>query len=268
MPTKVILENYIDDILGESGTSVPDSTIISGMEDVVRKLEMTDISLLQDMENITVIETSPVSVHYLQPTLDVYCNKERVIKRDNEQHISNKYSLLNDYGQTTYYYVVGNKLFIYPFVDTNTYTYRGIAYSVSGGRLTWCDRFNYPLALYCAILILFTRFSKEIEALILASSGLLVSPAGLPGMDETTLNSLYNRVIDRLNRHDTELSAAELELIKTQISAYSAQLGKDNVLSYKLQSRVQGAQQMLSRVATIRQLYTEYFQALKQEPQQ
>lgn len=266
MATKVVIENYIDSLLGTSGTEVPDATIMAGMEDVVRKLEMADKTLLMDLNTITEITATPVTMHYIPPTIDVYCGDERCIRRENIQHINSRYSLLNDRHATTYFYTVGNKLYLHPFVTGENYSYRGIVYAVSGGRLTWNDRFNYPLALYCVTSLLFTQFSEELGKMITASSGLLTGGSNnITGIDETTLDDLYKRVINRLDVDDVELSAAELELIKTQISAYTAQLGRDNVLSYKLQSRVQGIQQMLARIQTIRQQYIEYFANLAQD---
>ena len=259
MATKVVITSYIDSLLQESGTQVPDSTIIAGMEDVVRKLELSNPTLLKDLNTETTIASTPVTLHYIPPTIDVYCNGDRAIECENTQHISNRYSLLNDYGNTTYFYKVGNLLHISPFDETKNYTYRGIVYSVSGGRLTWNDRFVYPLAMYCAISVLLGQFSAALSKLITDSSGMTTPTGNITGLDETDLTRLYNRVIGRLNLDDVELSSAELDLVKTQIQAYSAQIQKDSVLSYKMQSRVQAVQQLLAKISAIRTQYMEWF---------
>lgn len=259
MATKVVINNYIDSLLGESGTEVSDSTIIAGMEDVIRKLEQYNYESLKDLETITEITSSPVSMHYIPPTLDVYCNDERCVKRENKQHVSNRYSLLNDYGNTTYYYVTGNNLYLYPFDESKTYNYRGIVWAVSGGRLTWADRYNYPLAMYCAMSELFKRLSAELEALLSDSSTFSTSSSPTNVGTGVNLSNLYSRVLARLNAHDVELSSAELNVIQTEIQAYSAQMGRDSIWTQRLQGRVGAAQMLAQRYQAIKQSYLEYF---------
>ena len=247
MATKVVITSYVDSLLGESGTQVSDSTIIAGMEDFVNKLQQSNPDALKDLEVSTTIATVPVTIHFIPKELDVYCGIERLTHQRDTQFIANRYSLLNDFGNTSYYYVIGNKLYIHPFDATKTYTYRGIAYSVSNGVVTWCDKYVYPLALYCAYVTLFAQLSNEVSA-IATASGLTLG-----------LTVDYNKTLERLTADDVELTGAELEYAKTQIQAYSTRVGADGVVSDKLKSRVENAKMMFTRMTSIWQTYMQYF---------
>ena len=253
MATKVVITSYIDSLLQESGTQVPDSTIIAGMEDVVRKIELSKPELLRSMEVETAIASSPVTLHYIPPTLDVYCDGLKAVERRNLEHISSRYSLLNDYGDTCYYYVVGKLLYIYPWDATKSYTYRGVAYSVSNGTLTWCDRFVYPLALYCAYLTLYGRMSVEMAAIVASSqSGLSLDLSGLLSLD-------YTKPTSRLTADDVELANAELDKIRTRIAEYQAMTGADSVAASKLQNRVGTVAAIIANMNSIYTRYIEWF---------
>jgi len=223
------------------------------MEDVVRKLELSNPNLMRSMEVETVIASSPVTLHYIPPTLEVYCDGLKAVERKNTEHISSRYSLLNDYGDTCYYYIVGNLLHIYPLDETKSYTYRGIAYAVSNGTLTWCDRFVYPLAMYCAYLTLYGRLNTELAAITESTQ------CGL-GLDLSHLLSLdYNKPTARLTADDVELAAAELDKIRTRITEYQAMTGSDSVAASKLQSRVGTVAAIIANMNTIYTKYLEWF---------
>lgn len=277
MATKVVITDYVDSLLGTSGTSVSDALIMGGMEDVIRKLELTSPQSLRDLETTTTITSTPVTLHYIPPTIDVYVGDERAVRRDNKQHVSSRYSLLNDYGETTYYWTTGNQLNLHPFDSDKTYTYRGVAYAVSGGNLTWADRYNYPLALYCAMFTSYKNIVGEIGELIDDASGFESGALGdatnnpiagiLPSGPNDTIRKLYDRVIARLNKHDIELSTAELDVIKTQISAYQATLQRDYTLSMKMQSRAAIFDKYIAMYTSLKQQYNEWFAQIQEAKQ-
>jgi len=248
MATKVVITSYVDSLLGESGTQISDSTIIAGMEDFVHKLQQSNPDALKDLEVSTTIATVPVTIHFIPEQLDVYCGIERLTRQKDTQFIANRYSLLNDLGNTGYYYVVGNKLYIHPFDATKTYTYRGIAYSVSNGVVTWCDKYVYPLALYCAYVTLYAQLNVEVSSIVTASG----TSTGLGTVD-------YNNVLPRLDADDVELTGAELDYAKTQIQQLGVWVGADGVVSDKMKSRVENAKMMHARMVTLWTQYMQYF---------
>ena len=266
MATKVVIESYVDSLIGASGTKLSDSLLLGGMEDVVRKLELTNPKALRELETTSTISSTPVTLHYIPPILDVYVDDDRAVLRDNKSHIANPYSLLNDFGETTYYWVTGNKLHIHPFDADKDYSYRGIVYAVSNGVLTWADRLNYPLALYCGSYISYSNIVEAINGLITDASTYETGSLNdstlsnvMPSAPNNKMNALYNRVVNRLDSHDIELSSAEIELVKTQIAAYQAMQQKDYTMSMKLQSRAAIFDKWVAMFMTLKQQYNEWF---------
>ena len=254
--TKVVINSYVSSIIGESGISVPDSTIIAGMEDFVRKLELLRPDSLKEMEDSIAIAASPVTLQYPYPGISVYCGNDKLVEKTDVEHVGNPYSYLDDYGNTGYFYLIGNLLYVYPFSTLKTYTYRGIVYSVQNGTLVWPDRFVYPLALVCAYTELFGRFSSEVKQISLDGSAFGVN---LNYQDGTVSPLNYGDVDVRLNDDDVELAGAELEKIKTQISAFGAVSNAQQIIAYKLNARVENAKLLLGRAQAIYQQYLSYF---------
>lgn len=252
MANKVVIVDYVNGLLNESGASVPDSTIIAGMEDIVRKLEQTNPAALKPLETERVVDAFPYTLRYVAPTLEVFANGKKAIRRDNAEHISNPYSMLNDGNETTYFYVVGNKLHVVPKTDAK-YVVRTIEFSVQNNNIVWYDRYNYPLALYCAYATLFGHVSKEIGAIITESGSSL-------GLNvDTMLNLQYTRPLSRLASDDVELAHAELDRIKTRIAEYQAMTGADSVAGSKMQNRVAIQEQRLATANMLRGQYLEWF---------
>lgn len=244
MATVVVINDYIDSLLGVSGTSVPDATIMAGMEDFVHRLEQYNPIALLDLETEIEISEIPTELHYISPLLAVYENDNKLAKRENKEHIANRYSLLNDMGETANYYLIGNKLYIYPFNTSRSYTMRNITYSVTSGVLTWCDKYNYPLAMYCA----WAQLVKSLYADIVEIAGLVDAAITLD------TSSFDARMLD----DDVELATTELGLIQAHIQAS----GADNDA---IKSRVESTKNLLMEVASMRQQYLEYFGTIAPE---
>lgn len=248
MATKVSITQFVDSLLGESGTQVPDAVIMAGMEDVIAKLEKINPDALRDMNVETTITTNPVTLHYASPSMSVFRNGEKAIRVEDAERITNSLSLANDLGNTAYYYVIGNNLYIHPFLPLrNTYTMHGIAYAVSNGNVTWADRYTYPLAMYCAHTMLFRRLNEEISAIAEEMSGL------------TGLSLDFASVTTRLTKDDVELAMAELEKLRTQIQQYSAVNETAQISVGRLGVRTEGLKTMLARYQIAKANYLEYF---------
>lgn len=250
---KVNINLFIDGLLGTSGTSVSDALIIAGMEDVVRKIENSNPRLLKELETDVAVSSSPLTLHYVPPTFEVYCDDRKAFNAPSKDFISNRYSLLNDFGETTYFYVIGNKVYIYPYDSGKSYRYRGVVYSVNSGVLTWSDRLVYPLGLYCAYTTLFETLIDELTTVSSeAAETFAVNPSTLLGLS-------YTNTETRLSDDDVELASAEMGKLQTKIAEYSAAVGADASLAQKLASRVKALESRMITVQTIRAQYLEWF---------
>lgn len=248
MATKVSITSYIEGLLGETSITVPDQTIMAGMEDILRKLETYLQQALADFWVETAVVSNPVTLQNPLGAIELYCGNDRAIRRSSKQHAANKMSLMYDRGDTAYYYIVGSKLYIEPYVPArNTYTVRGIAYAVSNGSITWPDKYIYPLALFAACDYLYSRYSRELESI---------------ASDVTTFPSLtlaFTNAETRLSNDDVELASAELAKLRTQIDAYAAGTQIEGARVQRIQMRVELAQQLLSRYMAMKARYQEYF---------
>ena len=246
--TTLTLTSYVSTLLGSTVTTISDSILLSGMEDIVNKFEIQFPERLAELNTETSIYSVPVTIHNVSPLLRVLCNGKEAFRRNGTEHVSDKYSLKCDNGKTTYYYVIGNKLYIYPFFPTsNEYVMHGLAYGVDSGVLTWPDRLGYPLALFCAADLLFGEFSTELLSIITTISDALVN---------SDLADEYTLVATRLLADDVELAEAQLAKIRTCIEEFSAIAGASASV---LQASIQNASLLLGRYATIRNRYLEYF---------
>jgi hypothetical protein len=251
MATKVTIDRYMEQLLGRADISTSDEMIIAGMEDVVNKLELFRPDELVEMATeSTAIATVPVTIHNVSPALVVTCDDIPAVRVAGLDHISNRYSLKYDNGKTTYYYLIGNKLYIYPFdTNSNIYKMQGLSYGVSNGVLTWQDKLVYPLALYCSAELLFGEFSTELQAIIAMLSQTL----------EMDLTAEYAKVQTRLNADDTELANSQLAKVKTYIDEYMAKVGNQSIAGQNAQTRVANANMLASLHATMWGRYLAYF---------
>lgn len=243
MATKVVINDYIDSLIGVSGTDVPDATIIAGMEDFVHRLEQVNPDGLLELESETDISVIPTELHFVSPTLAVYEGHNKLAVRENLEHIANRYSMLNDMGETANYYLIGNKLYIYPFDITKRYSMRNVSYSVLAGVLTWCDKYVYPLALYCA----WAEIIKTVQ------------------LDITNITALADTSLTLdMTAFDARMLADDVELANSELGALQATIQAAGVDAEVISSRVEGTKNLLIQAGTMRTAYLEYFGTVNQ----
>jgi len=260
MTTSVDIDGYVAGVLGETGINVSDDVMIAGMEDVIRRVETMMPELISEFNLETTISSIPVTLHAPSLGITVYKDNSLVVQRNSRQHISNELSLLNDRGETAYYYVIGNKLHIEPFKPSMfTYSVIGVAYSASNGSVTFPRRLKYPLALYCAQHETYKRYRDAIEDVTSDISTL--SSIGI-GREELAL------VQARIASDDAEMAATQLAKIRLQVDAASAQSGVDSLRIQRIQSRIEYANSMLNKHMVTRAAYDAYFTAGQQPMEQ
>lgn len=247
MATKVSLTGYVDTMLGRTGTSLSDHMIFAGMEDVVHKMTLFMPQNLNDMTTETTVTSTPTTIHNVTPNTVLYCDGVPSVRINSGESVHYRRSLFHDYGITTSYYFIGDKLHIKPFDSSRNYTLRGITYSVSNGVLTWPDKYIYPLAIFCAYSTLFKEVGLEIEAIVT-----------LMGRDISATFD-YAGAIRRLSNDDVELAKVELEKIMTQINQYATTVGHDQAITAKATERVKNVENMLIRYNSLKLSYAEYF---------
>jgi len=257
MATKVSIEEYVTDVIGSTVT-LTDNAIMAGMEDVIRKIETLQPQLLELFRaESAAIANIPLTLHDPSLGVVVFRDEDIAIRRPNKAHITNKLSLLYDKGETAYYYIIGDKLYIEPFKPTR-YTYKvvGVAYGVSNGSLTWPRRLAYPLALYCT----HVEIGKEYMA---AVSAIRDDIATLPlsAIDQSDMA----RVAGRLAGDDTELAGAELAKIKTKLEAVAIQGNIEGVRVQRIQMRVETATALLHKYMSAKATYSEFFGIMQGE---
>ena len=159
----------------------------------------------------------------------------------------------------------GNTVTIYPYSASNSYIIRNVYYAVYDeyDNLAWPERYVYPLGLYCGYITLFTKLHTELEDLIDDCDGSGITNDVTVG--EVPLLTYINRVLARLNRDDVELASSEIELVRTMISAYTAEVQMDAVTSDKLKSRVEASKMLLTKALSLKQLYMEWFGQTQEE---
>lgn len=106
--------DYVESLTGASSVTIDDASYQNGMEDVVRKSIMFSPDLLKELETEIDIEATETTLKYVLPTLKVFKGNNECIRVNNLQHIANTHSMLNDFGNTQYYMLVGNKLILHP----------------------------------------------------------------------------------------------------------------------------------------------------------
>ena len=271
----VALNSYIDNMLSESGTSVSDSLIMSGMEDCIRKFFIFRPQELPNFEAMVEITSVPHRLQLVYPSLKVYSGNKSLTRTIDKNDIADRYSLLNDRGATEYYYVIGRDLYIYPFTTGKAYSVRSIVYSVNRGALTWPAVYNYPLALYCVYSILFARYVEDMNTIV--SQCNTRSGNVVPSVPAPTLPTITHSELPRLTNDDVELAQAEMESVKiyleefstkhqatlssiqASIQAYTASVGSDSVFVEKIRSHTENAKSSYALMMNAYQQYTDYF---------
>ena len=271
----VALNSYIDNMLSESGTSVSDSLIMSGMEDCIRKFLIFRQQELSNFEAMVEITSVPHSLKLVFPSLKVYSGDKALTRTVDKNDIADRYSLLNDRGATEYYYVIGRDLYIYPFTTGKRYSVRSIVYSVNRGALTWPAVYNYPLALYCVYSILFARYVEDMNTIVSQCNS--VSSSRVPVVPSPTLPRINHTELERLENDDVELAQSEMGSVKlyleefstkhqatlssvqTAIQAYTAAVGSDAVFIEKIRSHVENAKSTYALMMNAYQQYNDYF---------
>lgn len=248
MATKITITSYVNSLLGRPvSLSLPDQMIMAGMEDIVNKFTMVNPAMLSKMSASTNIASASTTIHNPDGELKVFRGRRPCIRISGLEELPSDYSLKRPDRLTTYFYVTGNTLNITPFYTGTPYRYEGLAYNVSNGSLTWPDMLTYPLALYCAIDVLFKDFSTEIDNIITAASTTL------------SMSLSYTNALTRLSRDDVELAKAELEKLSTEINEYAVKSNQQAVVAQNIKSRVDHAMSLLLRMNTLKQRYNEYF---------
>lgn len=271
----VALNSYIDNMLSESGTSVSDSLIMSGMEDCIRKFLIFRPQELSNFESMVEITSVPHSLKLAFPSLKVYSGNKALTRIVDKNDIADRYSLLNDRGATEYYYVIGRDLYIYPFTAGKSYSARTITYSVNRGSLTWPSVYNYPLALYCVYSILFARYVEDMNTIVTQCNS--VSGSVVPAVPAPTLPRITHSELPRLTNDDVELAQSEMASVKlyleefsttyqatlssvqTAIQAYTAAVGSDSVFTEKIRSHIENAKSTYALMMNAYQQYNDYF---------
>lgn len=294
MATKTDITEYVAQLVGTDATELlSDEVVLSGMEDIIRKIEMLKPSELKQFEVYLNINNSPIKLHFVSPTLEVFCNEERAVRRGDKEHISNPYSLLFDSGSTTYWWVVGSNLYVYPIHPQKTYSVHSVEYGVDNGLLIWPDRYVYPLSLFCTMrtALLEARNSvnnintddlQTIEDLtITASWPELTLDIDLPseldqselvpdwpdtititsGVDTILANMIagisFADTTTRLSDDDIELANGEISKVRAQVEMYATELTSaiaDNKNKIETYLGLLGAE--VSRIKSILDIYT------------
>ena len=230
------------------------------MEDVIRRVETMMPSIMNEFNTETEVASVPVTLHAPSLGITVYKDNEVAVPRNSRQHIKNSLSLLNDGGETAYYYVIGDKLYIEPFKPTRyKYSVIGIAYGVQYGNVTFPRRLKYPLALYCAQAETYNRYRSSIEAVTSDISSL--PSISISSADLTLLQA-------RIASDDAEMASAELAKIRLQIDAASAQAGVDTIKVQRIQARIEYANGMLNKHMVTKATYEAFFTAGQQPMEQ
>ena len=250
--TRIDVQNYVNSILGTTDIIVDNNTIMAGMEDIVNRISLINPKALKALEVPVALTCSSsgasITLQYV-PTnneeINVYYTKSSIPKKlvrvDNPEHITNTYSLLNDgdYGKR-YFWIRGNKLYVYPSDEGDTYEADIVKYGAdNSGKPIWHDRYNYPLALYCSIFELNRVFNAYVSLLI-------------NRMIKENVKYDYTDVNKRLKADDVELAAAELQKIQTAISEQAT--ASDN-----LRVIMENTVNTLQRIRNLRQEYYDWF---------
>ena len=260
MTYSVDINSYVTDVIGEDPIVVSDETIIAGMEDVIRRVETLMPELINEFNVETEVASIPVTLHAPSLGITVYKDNSVVVPRPSRQHISNELSLLNDRGETAYYYLIGNKLYIEPYKPSMfTYSVIGVAYGVQYGTVTFPRRLKYPLALYCAQIETYNRYRSAVGAV---TSDISTLPSIL--VADSDLNLLQARI----TADDAEMAQAQLAKIRLGIEATSAQAGIDSLRIQRIQARIEYANSMLNKHMVTRAAYDAFFSAGQQPMEQ
>lgn len=251
LTSTIVLATYVDRLLGKTGTTLDQNTILAGMSDIVNRFEVGSPERLVDMHVATAITSVPVTLHNVSPTIKVMKNGEQIVRRADYSHLGNSYSLKNDSGKTTYFYTVGNLLYITPFsAPNNSYVMEGLYYGVDGSTLTWPTKYMYPLALFCAADELFKDLSAELRLIITALAS-LSTPASLA--------TEFAAVQTRLTADDVELANAQLQKLRAYIEEMSATDNHYAVSAQNATSRINNASMILAAYSVLKSRYLEYF---------
>lgn len=249
--TTVNINDYVTDIIGEGAVVISDETMMAGMEDVVRKIETLAPEMMREFEVETALSSVPVTLHAAGVGVRVYKNNEIVIPRPDKQHISNPMSLMHDRGETAYYYIVGDKLYVTPFKPTMfNYTLIGVAYGVLHGTVTFPRRLRYPLALYCAQIEAYKRYRSAVG--VVTDDINTLPSIQVPQQDLALLQA-------RITADDAEMAQAQLAKIRLGIEATSAQAGIDSLRIQRIQARIEYANSMLTKYLVTKAAYDSYF---------
>jgi uncharacterized protein YqiB (DUF1249 family) len=260
MTYSVDINSYVTDVIGEDPIVVSDEIIIAGMEDVIRRVETMMPELISEFNTETTVASVPVTLHAPSLGITVYKDNNVVVQRNSRQHLSNELSLLNDRGETAYYYIIGNKLYIEPYKPSMfTYSVIGVAYGVQYGTVTFPRRLKYPLALYCAQSETYNRYRSAIQA-VTSDISTLPSISILPA-DLALVQA-------RITADDAEMAAAQIAKLRLQIDAVSAQAGIDSIRIQRIQSRIEYANSMLNKHMVTRATYDAFFTAGQQPMEQ
>lgn len=247
--TKLALNDYVDSLIGVSAIPISNNQMLAGMEDIVNKLQILMPERLGDLVVESEITSTPQTVPTASTYIKITADDQVAVRVDGVEHVGNPYSLKYDGGSTTYYYIVGDKVHIYPFETTPPpkYKMQSLSYGVNGGTVVWPSAMLYPLALFCAADRQLVSFNKELAAVTSEISNLPTLP---------TLTGEYLNVDTRLSSDDAEMAAARINKIRTYIEANASLLGSK---ATTFQVLVQNASMLFSSYMTLRGRYAEWF---------
>lgn len=262
------LRTYIDKLLGRTNTVVDNDVILAGMADIVNKFELYAPAKLEEMEVETTITSSPVVVHNVSPALKVYCDNDLAVRVSGPQHVKNSYSLKNDSGKTTFYYTIGNNIYIYPFNATKTYTMHGLSYGITGNALTWPNKLVYPLALFCGSDIIYRELTVDLTSLKSLLTTLSTSMNLGTTFTTAQLTSEFDAVQERLIADDVELANSHLDKIRLMLDEYTTKVGPYSVFSQNAATLLGSISVEMNLFLTVKSRYNEYFGAVRQAEKQ
>lgn len=264
-PALINLRTYVDKLLGRTNTVVDNDVILAGMADIVNKFELYNPAKLEEMETQTTIASSPVTVHNISPSIRVNCGNEECVRVNIPQHIKNSYSLKNDSGKTTYYYTIGNKIYIYPWNSANTYTMLGLSYGITGSAITWPNKLIYPLALFCGSDIIFRELIVDLGSLRSLLTTLSTTMSLGTTFSTADLLAEFDAVQARLDADDVELANSHLGKIRAMLDEFAARLGPHSIFAQNAATLLGSVSVSMNLFLTIKSRYNEYFGAVRQE---